>query len=145
MLLDRTRRRALLTALVALLVALPACSDNDDPAGPGGGQETYVGTWDATSFSGGGMDLIAMGMTLEATFTTSTYSLTVTNDQVELCGGTATSCTTNGPLSATASEITIDAGEPDAVTFDYTVTGSTMTWSGDIDGTAVTITWALDG
>lgn len=133
-------RFTILLALAAVAATLPACSGDDDPAGPGGNQDAYVGTWTVTSFEAQGMDFIAEGMTLQATLTTSTYSFTVTGDQVGVCGGTATSCTTNGDISATSSQITIDAGDPDAIAFNYTVSGSTMTWTGSIDGIPATIT-----
>jgi len=145
MLPRRIRRLAVLGALVGLLVTLPACS-GDDPSGPGGSggnQDAYVGTWTAQSFTVQGTDFIAMGMGLQATFTTSTYSLTVTDDIVGICdfAGT-TDCTSTGDLSGTSSQVTFDPGTQDEVVFNYTVLGSSMTFSGSIDGQPVTIVFS---
>lgn len=141
MLPNHYRRAALLVALAGLVVTLPACS-GDDPAGPNGNQDPYVGTWTAQSFTVEGTDFVAMGFNLQATFTTSTYSLTVTNDVAGICDG-PTSCTLTGDLSGTGSQVTLDPDDPEGtVTFDYTVVGSTMTFTGDIDGSALTIVFS---
>jgi hypothetical protein len=128
--------------LFAATLGLPACGD-DEPAGPNGGGQAWEGTWNATSFMALGTDAIEDGMTLQGTFTASTYTLTVSNDQVGVCGdGGTPNCTTTGTLAGTSSQITIDAGDEDAVTFNYSISGNTMMWSGSIDGNAVSVTWA---
>lgn len=136
------RRSSIFFALVAFAVALSACSDDDNPAGPGGNQDAYVGTWTATSFVVSGMDLIDLGMGLQATLTTSSYSLTVTDDVVGICEGSgSTDCTETGTLSGSGSQVTFDPGTADEVVFDYTIVGSNMTFTGAIDGEPVSITF----
>jgi hypothetical protein len=127
---------------VASAVALSACSDDDNPAGPGGNQDAYVGTWTATSFVVSGMDLVDLGMGLEATLTTSSYSLTVTDDVVGICEGSGSAdCTETGTLSGSGSQVTFDPGTTDEAVFDYTIVGSNMTLTGAIDGEPVSITF----
>lgn len=138
----RPPRASVLFALVAFAAALSACSDDDNPAGPGGNQDAYVGTWTATSFVVSGMDLIDQGMGLQATFTTSSYSLTVTDDVVGICAESgSTDCTETGVLSGSGSQVTFDPGTADEVVFDYTIVGSNMTITGAIDGQPVSITF----
>ena len=138
----RPPRSTILLALVAFATALSACSDDDNPAGPGGNQDAYVGTWTATSFVVSGMDLIDLGMGLQATFTTSSYSLTVTDDVVGICAESAsTDCTETGDLSGNGSQVTFDPGTADEIVFAYTIVGSNMTITGEIDGEPVSITF----
>ncbi|MGD8496935.1 MAG: hypothetical protein PVF05_12170 [Gemmatimonadales bacterium] len=144
---SRIARFPLLLALVGLVAALPACSgsdNNDNGTGTGPSSDpAYVGVWNATSFSAFGMDAIDLGMELQAEFSTSTYLLTVTNDQVGICDAAGTSdCTSSGDLSGTSSQVTFDPGTADAVAFDYTVSGTTMTFTGSIDGAPVSIVFA---
>lgn len=145
---SRFARFSVVLALVAFVAAFPACSgsDNNNDNGTGTGPSSdpaYVGVWDATSFSAFGMNAIDLGMELQAEFTTSMYLLTVTNDQVGICDFAGTSdCTSSGDLSGTSSQVTFDPGTADAVTFNYTISGSTMTFTGSIDGTPVTIVFA---
>lgn len=140
----RTHRfRSLASALTLAAVAfvLPACSD--DGTGPENDEDAYVGTWNATSFAALGQDFIAQGMTLTGTFTTSTYTFTATADAVGVCGDEGTDdCTTTGPLVADGNQITIDVGTEDAVTFDYAISGNTMTFTGSIDGISAVVVWA---
>ena len=138
----RLPRSTILFALVAFAAALSACSDDDNPAGPGGNQDAYVGTWTATSFVIAGMDLIDLGMGVQATLTTSTYSLTVTDDVVGICDQAGSSdCTESGTLSGSGSQVTFDPGTQDQAVFDYTIVGSNMTFTGEIDGEPVSITF----
>ncbi|HET9065316.1 MAG TPA: hypothetical protein VFN22_05820 [Gemmatimonadales bacterium] len=130
--------RALTTlVLVACLLPLSACGDGD-PTGPG--TDPLLGTWQATSFVGEGTDVIAEGMTLRMTLTTSdTYTFVVTNDMVGICGELATACTTSGPVSHTATTLIVDAGTSDATTFSFQIHGNTMTWSGSLGGGPVSL------
>jgi hypothetical protein len=136
-----------LLAAATLLALTVGCSSDDDPAGPNDQEGTIVGTWNATSFAALGSDFIAGGMTLMGTFTAAnTYSFDVTGDQVGVCGDSGVSdCTSSGPYSSTATQVTIDAGEEDEVTFAYTIQGSGagtgMTWTGTIGGFPVTVVW----
>lgn len=128
-------------ALTTLLAAATAC-DNEDIVIPDG-DVTIVGTWQATSFAGLGTDLIADGMTLSATLSASnTYTFDVTGDAAGICPGGGPDCTgVSGSYTATETEVTIDPGEEDEVTFAYDIQGTIMTWTGSIDGTPVVITW----
>ena len=131
--------RSLLGAVTfaAILAAGPACSDDD----PTGNDATIVGSWTATSFQALGMDFIADGMTVDATLTDAgTYTLEVTGDLVGVCEGSP-ECERDGSYTSTSSQITLDPGLETEVTFGYTVTTATMTWSGTIEGFPVTITF----
>lgn len=135
----RTRHIPAALALIAAM-ALAACGD-DDPSGP---EATIIGEWDITGFVALGTDFIALGMDMDATLTEAgTFSIGVTNDQAEICEGEiGDSCSIDGDFTYTATTITINPGEEGEGTFDYTVSTSSMTWTGDIDGTPVTITFA---
>lgn len=134
-------RRAGTLLLIHLAVALTAtslvaCSD-DDPSGPGAG---LAGTWNATSFVVQGQDLIVLGMGITLALNSSnTFVLTVTGDLTGVCGG-ASSCTENGSYSSTATQITLNPGTEDEVTFNYALLGQTLTLTGSIDGNQATIT-----
>lgn len=131
------RIAALPLALVA--ATLIACSD-DELLAPN--TASLVATWNATSFSALGSDFIDDGMDLHVTLTSGgSYTFTVTNDLVGICD-TEPDCTSSGSYTSTASQISLDAGTEDAITFNYSIQGSTMTWSGNIDSTPATITWA---
>lgn len=136
-------RRLFALVTVAALLATAACSSDDDPAGNDDEDATLVGTWEATSFNALGTDLIEDGMSLTATFTAGgTYTFDVTNDQVGACPGDGgEDCVNPGPYTATDTQVTIDAGEEDAVTFAYSITGNSMTWTGNIDGFPVVVAW----
>ena len=128
------RMRAALT-LGLLAATLSACGDDD----PTGVASDLVGTWQVTSFQAIGFpDFIAAGMAVTVTLTDTDYALVITNAQADLCDGAA-NCTNTGTYSATSSQITLDPGTPDAITFSYTISGSTMTWTGSIEGIPVTI------
>lgn len=128
-------------ALTTLLAAATAC-DNEDIVIPDG-DVTIVGTWQAISFTGLGTDFIAGGMTLEATLSASnTYTFDVTGDLAGICGDDGPDCSNEtGSYTATDTEVTLDPGDEDEVTFAYDIQGTIMTWTGSIDGTPVVITW----
>ncbi len=135
------RARALFTHSSALLLlSLAAACSSNDSSSPGA--DPWVGTWHATSFVIAGVgDVIAGGMTITVTLNSNgTYSLHFTNDAVGACSTPGSDCTQTGNYSHSGNMITIDAGTADAVTFNYTISGSTMTWTGNIDGNNVTIT-----
>lgn len=131
---------------MALVLAIGLVSCNDDPTGNDNG-DPLVATWQATSFASDDMDVIAEGMTLRMTLTASgTYTFTVTNDLVGICEGEGgEDCTSTGSYAATAGTVTIDDDETDNVTFTSTISGNVMTWTGTIDGTAITIVWTRVG
>ena len=121
-------------ALAALFSMPAACSDSGT-TGPNESQ--LVGTWDVTSFQALGVDLIQQGMTMELTLTAArTYTVVITDDFFDTCEG-ATSCTETGSYSSTATRITMDPGTEDEATFNYSINGSTMTFTADVDGIPV--------
>jgi len=130
---------ARLSAAVMLVPVATACSDDEtDPT------SALVGTWNATHFTGLGNDFIAAGMVLRLVLTSShTYTITFTNDLIGACDGGVPNCTQTGDYESTATTITINPGDPEGETvFTWTIQGTTMTWTGSIDGTAVTIVFA---
>ncbi len=131
---------------LALVLALGLVSCSDDPAGNGNGNP-LLGTWQATSFASADMDVIADGMSLRMTLSaTGSYTFTVTNDLVGICEGQGgENCTSTGSYASTAGTVTIDDDDVDNVTFTSTINGNVMTWTGSIDGTAITIVWTRVG
>lgn len=140
--IPRTRSLSLVAALVATSF-LAACSSDDDNGGPTG-TPSLTGTWVATSFVALGTDFVAAGMGLTLTLTNNgTYTLEVTNAQVELCDDEqATDCTETGTYTSTATTLTLDEGTADELTVNYTLQGSTMTFNFSIDGTPIVVTFA---
>jgi hypothetical protein len=122
--------------LVLTLAFLPACSD-DDPAAPTG--DPLLGTWNATSLTATGVpNPIGLGMTMALTFSSGgTFNIVFTNDIVGFCDGAA-SCTQTGTYTSTATTLTIDPSDSDPGTFSYTISGTVLTLTGDIDGTQAT-------
>lgn len=125
-----------LLAMAALLQLAVACSDKD-ATGPS--SDGLVATWQATSFQVEGFDVIQQGMGVKITLTAGkTYTLVITNDFTGACEDSP-NCTDTGAYSSTSTQITLDPGTPDEVTFNYAIQGSTMTLTGDIDGIPVTM------
>jgi hypothetical protein len=80
---DTPLRRPSAPPLVPL--ATSCNNDNNEPTGPDAALPV-VGTWTATSLTVGGQDLVAEGMTLNATFTASgIYVFHVVDDKLGLC------------------------------------------------------------
>jgi hypothetical protein len=124
-------------ALALALVFIPACSD-DDPVAPGA--DPIIGTWQVTSFVGLGQDFIANGMSMTITLAADgDYTFAIANDLIGSCD-VGSNCADSGTYTATSTQITIDPGTADAVTFNYSINGNTMTWTGSIDGNAATVT-----
>ncbi len=123
-------------AMAVLFPLAAACSDSGT-TGPA--EERLVGTWDVTSFQVLGVDVIGQGMTMQLTFTAGkTYTIVITDDVIDACEA-ATECTETGSYSSTSTRITMDPGTADEVTFDYSINGTTMTFTGDIDDIPVTL------
>ena len=133
---------ARLAIVLALAPVATACSDDDDDGtGP---TSPLIGSWDVTSFTALGNDFIADGMTLSADIhEAGTYTFTVTGDAVDFCDGGASDCTQSGSWTGTSSTITIDPGV-DEVTFNWTISGNTMTWTGAIDNIPATVVLVRD-
>lgn len=133
----RIRSLALCAQLcfVGMVPLVAGCSDDDETSPT----SDLIGTWNVTSFVATDLgDLIDQGMTMEVELTnSSTYVITVTGDLVDICDP-GPDCTQNGNFSADQQTITIDPGV-DAVTFNWVRNGDTMTWTGTIGGTPVTI------
>jgi hypothetical protein len=146
-----TRRKlttplALLTA--ALIAIVPtACSsnsNNENPAGPGGAVNPLVGTWNATSMLGNGMEVLVGGLTFSITFRDDgTFSTSVANDPGDVfCDAPETSCNDGGDYTSTSTTFTLDAGSADEETLNYTIAGDVLTASGDLDGTPAVLTFS---
>lgn len=135
----RARRLGATLALTAALVLAAACGD-DNGTGSNNG-DPIVASWQVTSFGDGTTDFIAAGMTMKITLKgDGTYAFVITDDQVGACDNPGANCTKNGTYSHTSNQVTIDPGSADGeTTFSYVIAGNTMTWTGTIETTAVTI------
>ncbi len=126
---------------LALGGAVAGCSSDDPGTGPGV-NPAVLGTWTATSFVAGGNDLITMGMTLNFTFNSDgTYAFAIVNDQGGLCDMGVADCADFGDYTASATQIVLDPGTVDVVTFNYSISGTVMTVNTVIDGTSATVTF----
>ncbi len=130
---------ALIVAL-AIVAVTPGCDDdNGELTGPAA---ELVGSWTATSFVVGGIDLVAGG--LSVTFNLAddgTYSSTVSGDAVGVFCDQAANCTESGNFEATSSSITFDPGTEDEITLSYSIDGDTLTVSGTSDGETISATF----
>lgn len=125
-----------LTLALGLGALLAAC---DDSTGPD--DATLVGVWSATSISALGTDFVANGMVLTVTLDDSgTYTFEVENDLIGVCDPDP-DCSEDGTYTSTDTQITLDPGTEDEVTFNYTITGSTMTWGGSLGGVQANLTF----
>lgn len=123
--------RRLLTLAVALSAPIAAC--DDDVTGPENGSAMVVGNWNVTSFEALGMDGIAKGMTVTASFTQGgMFTRVVSNDPQDpggrpryICPET-TNCTIVGTYTATATQLTLEVDDEDDIVFSYAIQGSTM-------------------
>ena len=141
------RMRSTFPSLLLAVFVLPLLAGcSDDSAGPNGDDETLVGTWTATSLSSPAGDLIALGLDLELTLGAGgTATIVIADDGLHaFCDDPATACTFTGDYTSTSTTITLDLGDDEESTFTDQLQGSTMTWSGDIGGTAVTATFQKD-
>jgi hypothetical protein len=128
-------KRYVVLAVAVLLPLAAACSD-DDPTSPAA--DALIGRWQITSFQVAGFELMEEGMSMEITFAAAgTYTAISSDDGSGDCG--AASCTETGTYVATSTEITMDAGSEDEVVFRYSIVGNTMTFTGNIEGSAVTM------
>ncbi len=136
----RTIPAAVLT--LALGWGIAGCSSDEGGTSPGV-NPAVVGTWNATSFVvGGGPDLIGQGTTFTFTFilnSNGTYSFIVTGDQGSIvCAGMA-NCTESGIYTASDTQIILDPSTTDEVTFNYSISGTTMTINAVINETTFAI------
>ena len=137
----RTSRSLLLagfSAVTLLASTVTACGDGKGGTGP---NAALYATWNATSFMALGSDFIADGMGLVLTLDAAgTYTIDFTNDMIGACNP-GPDCSVSGDFSANASRVTIDPGTADEVVFNYSIVGTSMTFTGNLDGNQVTITF----
>ena len=126
----RTRRMAAAFAIASIAPMVVGCGDDNivDP------DLALLGSWNATVLLVDGEDLIDGGMTLSFTFNANgEYSYSVTGDLLEFCEAVA-ACSDGGDFTATGTQFTLDPGTLDEVLLSYSVTGSTLTVTGTVDG-----------
>ncbi len=136
-----TPRIFLVAGLCAAATLAPAVSGcgSDGKGGTGPNVALYA-DWNVTSFQALGTDFIADGMTMAITFDAGgTYAVVVTNDLVGICDPDP-NCITGGDFTATGTTVTLDPGSVDEVAFNYSIVGTTMTFTGSIGPDPVTIT-----
>ena len=120
---------------VMLPLAL-ACSGNESTSPD---SNALVGNWQVTSFEALGIDFIQEGMSVELRLSAAgTYTFVIANDAFGFCE-TGTTCTDTGRFSSTSTQITMDAGTEDEITFNYSLRGTTLTLTTDVEGTQLTM------
>lgn len=140
----RINRLAATVTLIGALATTVACNDEIVlGGGPVVPVNPLVANWDATSYTAGGTDLVAAGLSIRLILAANnSYSFVVKSDlDGIICNQEQTACTVTGPFSSTATTITIDAGRIDAFTLNYTIVDATMTWTGTINGVATTVVY----
>ncbi|MFV1988013.1 MAG: lipocalin family protein [Gemmatimonadota bacterium] len=133
--------RKFAVAAIALSLVAVGCSDSD--GGPNGPDpDPLIGTWSATSILADGTEIQVGGLTLTITFgDDGMFATSTTNDADGIFCEGATSCTDEGAFTFTSTQLTFDVGSVDEAILNYTITGNTLTVSGDIDGTAMVMTF----
>ena len=133
--------RVLFLAQLGATALIAGCSDDDDGTGP---NSPLVGTWNATSITALGNDLVALGMDVTLTLTEAgDYTLDITGDLIAFCAP-ETSCTQTGAYTNTETQITLDPGTAEEVILSYLIQGTTLTFTGTISGTPVAFTFTRD-
>jgi hypothetical protein len=119
--------------VAALFLVVSACDSSNGPSNP------LIGSWNATSFTAQGTDYIANGMGLVLTIEKGgTYAVAFTNDQVGACNP-GPDCTDGGDFVRNGNQLTLDRGTADETIFTYSIQGTTLTLTGDINGALATI------
>ena len=133
----RPKSRSWTLVPMAVLFSLTAaCSDND-ATGPDA--DTLVGAWNVESLQASGVDVIGLGTTMVVTLTDDNrYSIVITGDILEMCA-TAVGCTQTGSYSSTTTQITLDPDLETAMIFDYSLSGTTMAATGNVNNTPVNV------
>jgi hypothetical protein len=127
------RRRTVGIFLSLLVFALACGGDSTEP----NIDQAFVGNWVSTSFIVDGVELMAPGSAFYVSFgffsDGSYQSIVGGDDDLFLCDAVP-SCVDDGDFSFTGSVITLDPGTVDAFDLQYSVSGDTLTVSGNIDG-----------
>ena len=130
---------AALGATMSLGLGVSACG-SDGGNGPGTNTNVLVASWNATSFTALGQDFIANGMGLVLTLNQGgTYSIAITGDQGDIICSPGPNCTQTGNYSSTATVLTFDPGTVDAVSLNWSLQGTTLTLTGNINGAPATM------
>ncbi len=138
----RTIPAAVLT--LALGWGIAGCSSDEGGTSPGV-NPAVIGTWNATSFVAQGTDFITQGMGFSIVFNSNgTYSFNITNDPAgapwePFCDGGAPDCSYTGSFTATGSQIVLNPGTIDQETLNYSISGTTMTFTASIELTPITV------
>ena len=133
---NHTAYAAVLT--LALASAVAGCSD-DEPSTAPGVDPAVVGTWNATSFVFMGTNLIPPAGVSFVFNANGTYALNFTMDQGDFCDLGEVNCSETGSYTSTSTTITLDPGDTDQTTLNYSISGSTMTINATVDGEAIVI------
>ena len=140
-----TRRRTRIAMAVMLPLGL-ACSENES-TGPE--SNPLVGTWQVTAFEVLGFNKIQRGLLMRLTLSADgTYSVEIENDSFGYCAP-GPRCSATGRYSFTATQVRIDSarawwmgmgpGSEEEITFNYSMHGTTMMFTTDIEGTRTTL------
>jgi len=132
----------LLPLAVALAPLATGCSDDSPAPIP----SPLVGTWDATSISAFGQNLIDQGMTLTVTFASNgNFTIEVTGDLTGQCDP-GPDCTVGGTYTTTTTQVTLDPStDPtaaDQLLFNYFIQGTSLMLTGSIQNIPVSVTLA---
>lgn len=131
--------RSARSSAIAKSLSATACSDSEDGVN-GPAPAPLLGTWVSTSLMADGVELTGGGLTLTVTFSDDgTFSTSTVNDAAGVFCETETSCTDGGTLTFRSTQFTFDPGLPDEATLNYTISGTVLTVSGDLDGTAAVL------
>lgn len=135
---QRTRHGVLIAALVIAPLTL-GCGED----GPTSVPVPLLGVWDATTFVADGVDLVADGTFISFSFfDDASYAFAVTNDVNGIVCDVPPNCSDSGDFETTGNTLVLDPGTVDELTMTYSVSGTTLTVSGTIQG--VTFSAAFD-
>lgn len=128
-------RRSILIAALCLAPFVAGCSS--DRATGLVISDSIFGDWTVTSFVVFGQNVWQPGWVMSWTLREDgTFSSSASGPGIEC---ETPSCAETGSYSHTSSQITLFPGTPAALVFEYVQEGSTMTWTGTIDGVLSTM------
>ena len=120
------------------LMMLFAAACNGDSTDPNI-DEAFIGNWVATSFIVDGVEWIDVGSAFNISFgfySDGSYQLIVGGDELGVFCETQTACNDDGDFSFSGNVITLDPGTVFELDLQYSVSGDTLTVSGNLDGQA---------